>query len=139
MKEVIIKMQNMNYWNNFLELCLNNLNISYGPNPLYPATLTTFEKKLNFVCPKRPFWTVAAPKCDMLWYKILRPSFFLEHWSSFMSRWPLLRGGGRILHIRSWETTNFWFIEIQMLRVSVGVSPTNLKIIKNIFVRTITQ
>ena len=54
---------------------------------------------------KRYFWTPTAPKRDMVWYEILRPSIFSAHCASFMSRWPLLRGWGRGLHIRRWETT----------------------------------
>ena len=62
-----------------------------------------FWRKLNFGCPKRPFWTPAAPKRNIMWYEVLRP-FLLAHCASFMLRWPLLRGGRVGLNILSLET-----------------------------------
>ena len=38
--------------------------------------MATFEESWIFRHPKRPFWIPAAPKRDMMWYEILRPSFF---------------------------------------------------------------
>ena len=79
--------------------------ISARSIPIYTANLATVEESWIFGSPKRPFWTFPAPKRDMI-YKIWRPSLFLAHFASLMSRWPLLRGAG--LHIiLSWETTNF--------------------------------
>ena len=51
-----------------------------------------------------------ASKRDMMWCDILRPPFFVAHCASFMSRWPLLRGGGG-LHIRSWDRAHIWHIK----------------------------
>ena len=76
--------------------------------PIYSANLDTFEESWVFGCPKRLIWTLAAPKQDMMWYEILRPSFFLGHYASFMSRWPLLMGRMGGLHIRRWEITLQW-------------------------------
>ena len=41
--------------------------------PFYPANLATFEERWTFGHQKRPFWTAAALKRDMIWYEILRP------------------------------------------------------------------
>ena len=51
--------------------------------PIYPANLVTSEESWIFGHPKRPFWTPVAPKRDMMWYEVLRPSFFLAHCKSF--------------------------------------------------------
>ena len=60
--------------------------------PIYPANLVIFEESWIFGGSKHPCWTPVVPKRDMMWCKILRPSFFKAHWASFMSRRPLLRG-----------------------------------------------
>ena len=56
-----------------------------------------------------------ALKHDMMSYEILRPSFFSAHYAYFLSRWSLLKGGG--LHIRSWETTQFFLLSQKMRNV----------------------
>ena len=61
---------------------------------IYPENLVTSEECWTFGHPKRPFWTTTVPKRDMMWYEILRLSFFLGHCASFISRWSLLRGRG---------------------------------------------
>ena len=80
-----------------------------------PANLTTFEESWIFGRPKRPFWTAAAPKPDMMWYEILCPPFSYSTLRIFyvemaISEW----GGGGGLHIRSWETTKM-LIKITIL------------------------
>ena len=52
------------------------------------------NKNWFFWHPKWPLWTPIAPKRVMMWYEIVRPSCFLGHCASFMSRWLLLREGG---------------------------------------------
>ena len=45
--------------------------------PIFPAHLATFEESWIFGHPKRPFWTPAAPKCDMIGTKWnFRHNFF---------------------------------------------------------------
>ena len=57
---------------------------------IYPAYWATFEESWILGAPFK--W----PKRDMMWYEIWRPSFFLPHYPTFMSRWPLLRVGGSV-------------------------------------------
>ena len=76
------------------------LKMSARSIPNYPANLTILAGSWIFGCPKRLLWSAAAPKRDMMWHEILRPSFFLAYCASFMSRWLLL--GGKVgLYIRS--------------------------------------
>ena len=65
----------------------------YAYNINFWRGLTTFEEDLIFRQQKRPFCTPVAPKRDMMWYNILRPSLSSAHCASFMLRWSLLRGG----------------------------------------------
>ena len=44
--------------------------------PIPPVNLVTVEEILIFVCPKRPLWMPVAPNRDVMWYEVLRLSFF---------------------------------------------------------------
>ena len=59
-----------------------------------PCKFGHFWRKFNFWTSKRPFWTPVAPKRDVMWHKVLRPSLLSPDCASFMSRWPLQRGRG---------------------------------------------
>ena len=70
-----------------------------------PCKFGHFWRKLNFWGRKT---SLLNDRSAQMRYEILRPSFFLAHCASFMSRWPLLRGGGGAgLHILSWKIDDF--------------------------------
>ena len=67
-----------------------------GASDQFQPTLLIWPllKKVEFFgAQNAPFWTPAAPKRDMMWHEILRPSLFLAHSASFRSRWSLLKEG----------------------------------------------
>ena len=83
---------------------------------IYPANLAIFEQNRIFGRPKGLSWTSVEPKRDVMGYEILRPSFSLAHCAPFMSRWPLLRGGGLHNHScdRAEKSTSVKSTEIRL-------------------------
>ena len=64
--------------------------ISVRRIPIYHANLT-FLRKGKFLVAQNASFDARSAQTR---YEILRPSLFLVHGASFMSRWPLLRGEG---------------------------------------------
>ena len=65
-------------------------------NSNLPCKFGQFWRKLFFLGPKTPFLNArsAQMRYNIMWYEILRPTFFLGHCEAFISGWPLLKGGG---------------------------------------------
>ena len=93
-------------------------------NPIYPANLTIFEEIWIFGRPKRPFWTPAAPKRDMMWYEILQPiiSSLIRHIPAFLVMlWMFKKVGSLLSH------QQLWFIA-SILRIRAVSSSTGFVI-----------
>ena len=91
--------------------------MSVSSIPIYPAYFITHRKSWIFWRPKCPFWTPAALKRDMMWYEILRPSFF-QHIAHLSCQNGHFWGGVGGLHILCWETTiNTQFIAHNIVKI----------------------
>ena len=61
-------------------------------------------------------WLILKKVIWMMWYEILRPSFFLAHFTTFISRWSLLSGGEGVcisLFVK-WPLLNLLHIYVKM-------------------------